>query len=162
MSLIVNWRRIPPRIPLESAGIPEFRLIPADSPRNTWIPWIPPGIRGESVGEWKVLPLWYQWQFHSILGGDFNRKINNYELAISNRIISLPGGNPQEIITYHCDITSGFIQYLAGISIHGIIGWNQWLSARDFKTKSLVYRWDIHVKSLLTLVVLMAVSFNTW
>ena len=38
MSLIVNWRRIPPRIPPESAGIPEFRRIPADSPRNTWIP----------------------------------------------------------------------------------------------------------------------------
>ena len=55
MSLIVNWRRIPPWIPPESAGIPEFRLIPADPPRNTWIPWIPPGFRGESVGEWKVL-----------------------------------------------------------------------------------------------------------
>jgi len=36
MSLIVNWRWIPPRIPLESARIPEFQLIPVDSPRNTW------------------------------------------------------------------------------------------------------------------------------
>jgi len=45
----VNWRWIPSRIP------PEFRLIPADSPRNTQNPWIPPGFRGESVGEWKVL-----------------------------------------------------------------------------------------------------------
>jgi len=41
MSLIVNWRQIPPWIPQESAGIPEFQLIPVDSPR------IPGGISGE-------------------------------------------------------------------------------------------------------------------
>jgi len=107
------------------------------------------------------LPVWYQWRFHSKLGGDFNREINNYELAISNRIISLPGGNLREIITYHCDISGGFIQYLTGISIRGIIVWNQWLSAPDFKTESLVYWMDINGKSLLTCVVSIAVSFNT-
>ena len=40
--------------PPESAGILEFQLIPADSPWNTQIPWILPGFRGESVGEWRI------------------------------------------------------------------------------------------------------------
>ena len=70
-------------------------------------------------------------------------------------------GNLREIITYRCDISGGFIQYLTGISIHGIIVWNQWLSAPDFKTESLVYWMDINGKSLLTCVVSIAVSFNT-
>jgi len=50
MSLIVNWRQIPPRIPLESARIPEFRLIPADSLDS---PQIPGGISGgmKSIGK---------------------------------------------------------------------------------------------------------------
>ena len=62
------------------------------------------------------LPGWYQWRFHLILGGDFNREI---------------------------------------------ICWNQKWLAGDFKTESLVCRGDIHGKSLLTVVVSMAVSFNT-
>ena len=61
--------------------------------------------------------------------------INDYQLTISNGIISLLGGYPWEIITYHCDIIGSFIQYLVGISI---------------------------AKSLLTVVISMVVSFNTW
>jgi hypothetical protein len=77
--------------------------------------------------------------------------------GFQNRIISLLNGYQWEIITYLCDINGGFIQYSAGISIAKSI-----IMSLRFQTESLVYRGGIYGKSLLTIVISAAVSFNTW
>ena len=105
------------------------------------------------------LPGWYQWRFHLILGGDFNREI------IRQIQKWLTGDFKTESLVYRGDIHGKSLLtvhlILGGDFNREIICWNQKWLAGDFKTESLVYWGDIHRESLLTTVVSIAVSFDS-
>ena len=141
MSLIVNWRRIPPWISPDSARIPEFRLIPVDSLDS---PRIPGGISSDCQGFWNP---------HGLRVG-YRRVRVRVQIPVPATYKTSPrtsktdrnwwryGPNSRKYCLAHISVISGPFWLFLGSKTHRVAGKGPWGKGTGWEKKPQGYPWQ--------------------